>query len=42
MLQENQKAPTFTLPDKQSGHDISLNALISNQNVLLVFLRHLG
>ncbi len=42
MLQENQKAPAFTLPDKQSGHEISLNDLTTNQNVLLVFLRHLG
>ena len=42
MVQENQKAPSFTLPDKQSGDDLSLDELTKNQNVLLVFLRHLG
>jgi peroxiredoxin len=42
MVQENQKAPGFTLPDKQSGDNLGLDELTTNQHVLLVFLRHLG
>ena len=42
MVETGQKAPAFTLPDKQSGEDVSLDELTKNQHVLLVFLRHLG
>ncbi len=42
MVKTGQEAPGFTLPDKQSGEDVSLQNLTQNQHVLLIFLRHLG
>jgi peroxiredoxin len=37
----NFPAPQFTLPSTE-GEQVSLAEVLKNENVLLVFLRHLG
>ncbi len=42
MLKQNQIAPDFSLPDLNGNINSLQENLSGGQNVLLVFLRHLG